>query len=211
MWFGLLFFAGITSSLAMGQPVMAFLEDEFTARRGQGRARLRRRRRSCSASSASGSIPGGAFDEFDFWTGTFSLVVFALLETIIFAWVFGMEKGWEEITRGADMKVPRVFRFVIQYVTPYLLLVIFLAALVKPAGDWGAAFASLTSGHGWPFASDSVIGKLFHAGTTYAWFDAEGRGTRELVIDLSRLLMTGVFALCLALIWRAWRRRGPGE
>ncbi|MFH0983823.1 MAG: sodium-dependent transporter, partial [Planctomycetota bacterium] len=29
MWFGLLFLAGITSSMAMGQPVMAFLEDEF--------------------------------------------------------------------------------------------------------------------------------------------------------------------------------------
>ena len=31
MWFGLLFFAGITSSLAMGQPVVAFLQDEFKA------------------------------------------------------------------------------------------------------------------------------------------------------------------------------------
>src|SRR5690606_4795267 len=29
MWFGLLFFAGVTSSLAMGQPVLAFLQDEF--------------------------------------------------------------------------------------------------------------------------------------------------------------------------------------
>jgi len=29
MWFLLLFFAGITSSVAMGQPVVAFLEDEF--------------------------------------------------------------------------------------------------------------------------------------------------------------------------------------
>lgn len=28
-WFGLLFFAGITSSLAMGTPVLSFLKDEF--------------------------------------------------------------------------------------------------------------------------------------------------------------------------------------
>ncbi|MCK6694905.1 MAG: sodium:calcium symporter, partial [Thermoanaerobaculia bacterium] len=28
-WFGLLFFAGITSSLAMGTPIMGFLRDEF--------------------------------------------------------------------------------------------------------------------------------------------------------------------------------------
>jgi hypothetical protein len=118
-----------------------------------------------------------------------------------------MEKGWEEITRGADMKVPRIFRYIIPFVTPFLLLFIFLAALVKPTGAWGVAVTSLTSGHGWPFAADSVIGKLFHAGSTYAWFDAAGRGTRELVIDLSRTLLAVVLAGCMALIWRAWRRR----
>lgn len=205
MWFGLLFFAGITSSLAMGQPVMAFLEDEFHVARNK-------------AALVFGAVtaglgffcvwlyPGGAFDEFDFWTGTFSLVVFALIETFIFAWVFGMEKGWDEITRGADMKVPRVFRYVIQYVTPFLLLFIFLAALVKPAGDWGAALASLTAGRGWPFAADSVIGKLFHFGGVYVWFDATGRGTRELVVDLTRVLLAAVLAGCMALTWHAWRR-----
>src|SRR5690606_13339746 len=29
LWFGLLFFAAITSSLAMGQPIMAFLQQEY--------------------------------------------------------------------------------------------------------------------------------------------------------------------------------------
>ncbi|HRP60788.1 MAG TPA: sodium:calcium symporter, partial [Vicingus sp.] len=33
-WFGLLFFAGVTSSLAMGTPVMGFLQDEFGWKRG---------------------------------------------------------------------------------------------------------------------------------------------------------------------------------
>jgi len=211
MWFGLLFFAGITSSLAMGQPVMAFLEDEFKV--GRNKAAL-----------AFGGVaavlgffcvwlyPGGAFDEFDFWTGTFSLFVFALVETIVFAWVFGMDKGWDEITRGADLKVPRIFRFIIRFVTPSLLLIIFIAALVKPAGDWGAATSSLASGQGWPFAADSVIGKILHTGGTYTWFDAEGRGTRELVVDLTRVLLTAVLAGCMALTWRAWRRqRGSGS
>jgi SNF family Na+-dependent transporter len=205
MWFGLLFFAGITSSLAMGQPVLAFLEDEFDVARKKAALVFG------AAIAGLGFFcmwlyPGGAFDEFDFWTGTFSLVVFALVETFVFAWVFGMEKGWAEITRGADMRVPRVFRYVIQYVTPFLLLFIFLAALVKPAGDWGAALASLMAGDGWPFAADSVIGKLFHLGGSYVWFDAAGRGTRELVIDLTRVLLAAVLAGCMALTWRAWRR-----
>jgi neurotransmitter:Na+ symporter, NSS family len=205
MWFGLLFFAGITSSLAMGQPVIAFLEDEL------GVARNRAALLFGAVAAGLGFFcvclyPGGAFDEFDFWTGTFALVVFALIELFIFAWVFGMDKGWDEITRGADMKVPRIFRYVIPYVTPFLLLFIFLAALVKPVGAWGAAMSSLTSGHGWPFAPDSVIGKLFHAGSRYVWFDAGGQATRELVIDLSRTLLAVVLAGCMAMIWRAWRR-----
>lgn len=207
MWFGLLFFAGITSSLAMGQPVMAFMEDEFGVPRRK-------------AAFAFGGIifalgffclwlyPGGAFDEFDFWTGTFALVVFALLESFIFAYVFGIDKGWEEITRGADMKVPIIFKYVIKYVTPLFILVIFVASMINPQdGDWGAAFASLTSGNGWPFAPGSVIGKVMHAGGEYTWFDASGRGTPALVQDLSRFVLAIVFAACAFFVWKAWRRK----
>ena len=106
MWFGLLFFAGITSSLAMGQPILAFLEDEFGIERSRAALAFGLAILLARGSRACGSTPAGAFDEFDFWTGTFSLVVFALREVFIFAWIFGMDRGWEEITRGADMRVP---------------------------------------------------------------------------------------------------------
>lgn len=119
-WFGLLFIAGITSSLAMGAPVVGFLEDEFNMNRKKG-------------ALITGivifllGIPTiffyneGAFDEFDNWAGTYALVTFAFFELILFAWVFGMEKGWEEITRGADIKVPIMFKFIIKYITPLFL------------------------------------------------------------------------------------------
>lgn len=105
MWFGLLFFAGITSSLAMGQPIMAFMNDEYKISRQRGAVLFG------IGTFILGFIcvwlyPGGAFDEFDFWTGTFSLVVFALLESIVFAFIFGIDKGWEEINRGADIVIP---------------------------------------------------------------------------------------------------------
>jgi SNF family Na+-dependent transporter len=35
-WFGLLFFAGITSSLAMGTPWMGFMRDEFGWSKNKG-------------------------------------------------------------------------------------------------------------------------------------------------------------------------------
>lgn len=207
MWFGLLFFAGITSSLAMGQPVMAFFEDEYKV------SRLR-----SAMIFGLGTLilgfwcvwlyPGGSFDEFDFWSGTFSLVVFALGEAFIFAWIFGMEKGWEEITRGADMKVPGIFRYVIKYVTPIFILVVFVGSMFNPVGgDWGGAFSSLVSGQGWAFDPGSVIGRILHAGTDYAWFDETGRGTRVLVQDLTRILLMLVFLLCTWLVWRAWRNK----
>ena len=208
MWFGLLFFAGITSSLAMGQPIMAFLEDEFGFTR------------KTSAMTFGGATfvlgffcvwlyPGGAFDEFDFWTGTFSLVVFALLEIFIFSFIFGIDRGWEEITRGADLKVPMIFRFVIRWVTPAFILVVFVGALIQPAGgDWGGAVAGLFQGKGWSFAPGSVIGKLLHVGEDAPWFGPDGRGTRTLVIDLTRILLTSLFVACSVLVWRAFRKKG---
>ncbi len=205
MWFGLLFFAGITSSLAMGQPILAFLEDEFGVRRARAAITFG------LATFLLGFVcvwlyPGGSFDEFDFWSGTFSLVVFALGEVFIFGWVFGMDRAWEEITRGADMKVPRVFRPVIKYVTPLFITVVFVGAVFKPRGEWGSAFSSLVHGTGWPFAPDSVIGKLFHIGEAhYVWVDASGHLTRDFVQDLTRALLLLVFVLCAVAVWYAWR------
>ncbi len=204
MWFGLLFFAGITSSLAMGQPLMAFMEDEFKVPRPRAAILFG------GAAFLLGFVcvwlyPGGAFDEFDFWTGTFALVIFALAEAFIFSYVFGIDKGWEEITRGADMKVPYVFRYVIKYVTPVFITLIFFGALIKPAGDWSAAFASLGGGGGWPLASDSVIGRVVHAGVTdYTWFTADGFATPYLVQDMTRLFLTLVFAVCAYAVYKAW-------
>jgi len=127
-WFGLLFFAGVTSSLAMGTPCMGFLMDEFNWKR----------ERAAWAFGGAILILGlptvlffeqGVFDEYDYWAGTVSLVVFALAEIILFAWVFGMDKGWKEITRGADIKVHPIFKFVIQFVTPVILGWVFIASL----------------------------------------------------------------------------------
>lgn len=147
MWFGLLFFAGITSSLAMGTPVMGFLQDNYGWKRVP------------SAWAFGGAVlilgipcvlSEAAFKEFDYWAGTVALVVFALAEIILFAWVFGLKDdyetwrksdnilpfkamsrlpAWSEITTGADIKVPIIFRFIIKFVTPVFLLVVFIGSM----------------------------------------------------------------------------------
>jgi SNF family Na+-dependent transporter len=207
MWFGLLFFAGITSSLAMGQPILAFFQDEFGISRGKATLLFG------GGVLALGFLcvwlyPGGAFDEFDFWTGTFALVVFALAEVLIFGYVFGIDRGWEEITRGADMHVPTIFRFVIKYVTPLFIMLIFVGAMIKPEADWSGAVSSLVSGNGWPLAPDSVIGKVLHVGVEdYRWVTDDGRGTRYLVQDVTRVVLVLVFAMFWLLVAYAWRAK----
>ena len=123
MFFFLLFIAGITSSVAMTQPAIAFLEDEFKWKREKAVKAVFAVLILCSA-LVIGFFRFGFLDELDFWAGTFGLVVFAAIEIVLFSWVFGLKKGWVEMHKGADLKVPRIFKFVLTYVTPIYLLVL---------------------------------------------------------------------------------------
>ncbi len=206
-WFGLLFFAGITSSLAMGQPVMAFLQDNFKLDRTHA-ARLFGIVCLILSLWCIFFYGYGAFFEFDDWSGTFALVVFALLESIAFAWVFGIEKGWEEINRGADIKIPHFFKFIIKYVTPTFLLAVFLGSLVSPAGgNWGAAVQSLFSGYGWQLDGGSILGKIFHVGFDDTRWFIDGSPTRVFVTDATRILLLLTFIGIAYAIRIAWKKR----
>ncbi len=121
VWFALLFLAGITSSVSLAQPAIAFLEDEFNISRRQAVGWFGIVAFLC-CQPAIFFLSRGVVDELDFWGGTFCLVVFATVETILFAWVFGIDRAWEEMHRGADIRVPRIYKFIIKYVTPLFLL-----------------------------------------------------------------------------------------
>ena len=122
-WFFLLFLAGITSSVSLAQPAIAFLEDEFDINRKKA-VTIFAVITFILCQAAIFFLGKGVVDELDFWGGTFFLVLFATIETILFAWVFGMENAWKEIHHGADMLVPRVYKFIIKYITPLFLLAI---------------------------------------------------------------------------------------
>jgi SNF family Na+-dependent transporter len=206
-WFGLLFFAGITSSLAMGQPVMAFMQDNFGFSRNKS-ARYLGALMTVLALWTIIFYGYGAFGEFDDWSGTFALVVFGLFESVIFAWVWGIDKGWAEINRGADIQIPNFFKYIIKYVTPVFLIVVFVGSLIAPAGgDWVAAMSSLFSGDGWPFAPGSIVGKLFHVGFDDTRWFIDGTPTRVFIVDLTRTLLLGIFVLIAYMIKIAWKRR----
>lgn len=132
LWFFLLFLAGLTSSISLCQPAIAFLEDEFN---------LSKRKSVlifgiiCFLLSHLSVLflSKGVVDELDFWGGTFALVVFATVETILFSWVFGIEKAWEEMHSGSDITLPRFYKFIIKYITPLFLMCILFFWTVQHA------------------------------------------------------------------------------
>ena len=132
IWFLLLFFAGITSSVAMGQPVISFMEEEF----------------GFSRKKAVGVVAivvliavqfvvfyqkYGFLNEMDYWAGTFGLVVFALIETVLFMWVFGADKAWKEMNEGGDIQIPMVFYYLMKFVTPVVLFVLMVWWFIESA------------------------------------------------------------------------------
>ncbi len=160
-FFGLLFFAGITSSLAMGTPIMGFLKDEFNWSNKKSALAF-------GFITLTLGLPTvfffqqGVFDEYDYWSGTVALFVFAMLESILFAWFFGYKKGWDEFMKGADVRLPKIFKYILGFITPVLLILVFLASLLRPAGDdW-----SKISFRGWELHPESIIGQLTYKSFT---------------------------------------------
>ncbi len=123
LWFGMLFLAGVTSSISLAQPAIAFLEDEFNINRKKA-TWIFGVTTFILCQPAIFFLGRGVVNELDFWGGTFCLVLFATIEVILFAWVFGIDKAWDEMHHGAMMKIPKIYKFIIKYVTPLFLLLI---------------------------------------------------------------------------------------
>lgn len=212
-WFGLLFFAGITSSLAMGTPWMGFMQDEFNVSR----------QKSAWSFGAIVLLLGlptvffynhGVFDEYDYWAGTVSLVVFALAESIVFAWVYGIDKGWRELNTGADMKVPHVYKYIIKYVTPLFLLAVFVGSLLTPVNnEWAVALKELFAGNGWTLDNGSIVKQVMSTGLREQIAAATDAATRRALeerltyISGARILLSTAFVALCGLVYWAYRRR----
>lgn len=125
IFFFLLFLAAVTSSLSMLQPGIAFLEEAM----GVGR------KVSVGLLGFITAIGCGfvvyfskevkALDTMDFWAGTFLIFILATIQIILFSWVLGVERGFEEAHRGSAIRIPFFFKFIMKYVSPVFLLVIF--------------------------------------------------------------------------------------
>lgn len=127
VWFFMLFLAAITSSLSMYQPAVAFLQEALGVDRRKGTLYM-------VTICLVGSFMVVYFTEgavfwstLDFWVGTFLILIMAMIEIICFSWVLGIDVGWDEIHRGAQIQIPPVFRFIMKWVAPLYLMIILVA------------------------------------------------------------------------------------
>ncbi|MFM7822158.1 MAG: hypothetical protein ACKPB3_00110 [Bacteroidota bacterium] len=151
----------------------------------------------------------GVFDEYDNWAGTVALVFFALAETVLFAWIFGMDKGWKEINRGGDIVIPTIFRFVIKWVTPFLLFFVFMGALIKPVdNDWVGAIQ-----HGWVLDNSSIIKQITHAGidaqiaASSDPAEIETLEEKKVFMNFARIMLILLFVFISVLVYIAYDKR----
>jgi SNF family Na+-dependent transporter len=131
IWFFMLFLAAITSSLSMLQPVKAFFQEALgVSKRGATLLML--------VIASVGSLwviyfskDLIALDTIDFWVGTTLVFVMAMIQIICFSWIFGVDRGIREAHEGAHFHIPRIYRFILKYVSPTYLLVVFIGFCVQ--------------------------------------------------------------------------------
>ena len=125
LFFLLLFIAAVTSSLSMLQPAIAFLEEGLGLGRHASVTLL-------GFITATGAlfvslVSDGlvVLDHLDFWTANFCIFLLATIEVIFFSWIMGLDRGLNELARGAEIRLPKALPFVLKYITPAFLLIIF--------------------------------------------------------------------------------------
>lgn len=136
VFFFLLFLAALTSSISMLQPAIALLEEGLGLGRRTSVAMLGFITTVGTAFVVYFSKDALALDTFDFWVGSVCIYVLATVQVIMFGWIIGIERGYEEIERGAEIKVPKVFMYIIKYVSPVYLLAVFGVWLYQTAGTY---------------------------------------------------------------------------
>lgn len=138
LFFFLLFLASISGVLCQMQSGIAFIEEAFDFKRKKAVMIIGLLTLMGSFLVIYYSKDLKAMATFDFWIGTFMIFVVTTINLLIFGWVFGTEKAFEEAHKGAALRIPGFFKWVIKYICPaYLLTIFFLWVALEALGLGG--------------------------------------------------------------------------
>jgi NSS family neurotransmitter:Na+ symporter len=125
LFFFLLFLAAVTSSLSMLQPSIALLEEGMGITRRASVTILGLLTLVGALFIAYFSKSAKALDTVDFWMANFFIFIMATVQIILFGWVVGIKKGFAELKRGAEIRLPNILKIFLKYVAPIYLLTVF--------------------------------------------------------------------------------------
>ncbi len=139
LWFIMLFIAAITSSLSMLQPVIAFFEEGLGLKRHAAAAIL-----GLIAAIGSGFVVYfskdlKALDTMDFWVGTMCIFVLAMFQAAVYSIAFSVQSGHAALHEGSHIRVPIALQYLLKFVTPVYLLLIFVAFCIFNVPDYFSA------------------------------------------------------------------------
>ena len=123
VWFMLLFIAAFTSSIALIQPLITFLEDEVKL--SHAKAVAISMILVLIGAHLSIFVPG-YIDELDFWAGSFILLFFGIVEIIFFIWLFGPDNFIRELNEGSVLRIPKWVAYLTGTVSLAFLIIILL-------------------------------------------------------------------------------------
>lgn len=123
-------FAGITSSFALFEPLMSSMCDKFGWSRRKGVTILVLIACICSVVYSTGisSYLVGIVDKF---VNNFGILILIGVQAIIFGWFYGIEKIIPYLNEFSTFKVGKKWAFIIKYILPVLLIIIWIFGLVK--------------------------------------------------------------------------------
>jgi NSS family neurotransmitter:Na+ symporter len=136
LWFFVLFLAALTSSITMLQPGILFLEEGFGLSKRISSSFLFLFTIICCLPIIYFNKDFTALDLTDFYVGTILIYILATIQILIFVWKIGVEAGVKEGDEGSYLKIPKVYKFIIRYITPYFLIFIFIAFLFQKLPEY---------------------------------------------------------------------------
>ena len=143
MFFVLVLFAALTSSIALTESAVSTFEDEFKWSRKKSTTIIGLIIVSLGSLSALGygplanvTIIGMQFlDFFDFLTNTVMMPIAAIATCLLVSRVIGVEKIEEEVTAdGAPFKRKKIFAFMIRFLCPVFAAIILISSIANAFG-----------------------------------------------------------------------------
>ncbi len=136
LWFIMLWFAGMTSAFAMFNYVTSIFTESFKMPRLKGALitlalyvligiPVEAEIHLTYSVGGLNTLTTMYLDTLDYFAGAVALLLAGLIEFIVGVWVFGFDRMYEELHKGAAIRLPRLYLYTFSIIAPIYILIVF--------------------------------------------------------------------------------------